>query len=250
MYGADTGLNWRRIENSQPHVNNLSRSGRSVEKKCEQFDSSIPSLADFQNPLTALFKLSHLYHCHFKGEVIKTKPFVKSPVFCLVIVCLCSAAVVSAQEPMLPQALVPGSSFPSDGPRGFLKPTKSIKPPVNETATVATPSIVQAPTAETRLRRLVVVSGTMTPEAIREAILACGQSRTPVTMLGGVNAPAPVLTDLAGLFGSTVTEDTQKKVLETVRKGMGESSKRLKRAEIVGWLPMEGVMAVAVYPES
>ena len=64
-------------------------------------------------------------------------------------------------------------------------------------------------------------------------------------MLGGVNAPAPVLTDLAWLFGSTVTEDTQKKVLETVRKGMGESSKPLKRAEIVGWLPTEGVMAVA-----
>lgn len=200
--------------------------------------------------MPALFSRCHLYHCHFENDMIKPKSFVKFPAFCLVLVNLFSAALISAQEPMLPQALVPGASFHFDGPRGFLKPTKSIKPPVS-TATAATaPSIVQVPTAETRLRRLVVVSGTMTPEAIREAILACGQSRTPVTMLGGVNAPAPVLTDLAGLFGSTVTEDTQKKVLETVRKGMGESSKPLKRAEIVGWLPTEGVMAVAVYPES
>ncbi len=182
--------------------------------------------------------------------MIKTTSFVKSPTFCLVVAYYCSAAFLSAQEPLLPQALVPGMTFHSDGPRGFLKPSKSIRPPVSDTSAIAAPSIVQAPTAETRLRRLVVVSGTMTPEAIREAILACGQSRTPVTMLGGVNAPAPVLTDLAGLFGSTVTEDTQKKVLETVRKGMGESSKPLKRAEIVGWLPTEGIMAVAVYPES
>ncbi|MFN0075064.1 MAG: hypothetical protein ACKVY0_01185 [Prosthecobacter sp.] len=204
---------------------------------------------DFQNPRPVLFNLSYLYHCHFKGGMIETMLFVKFTVFCLVAVCLASAAVVSAQEPVLPQALVPGTSFYSDGPRGFLKPSKSINPPVSAAVAVTAPSIVQTPTAETRLRRLVVVSSTMTPEAIREAILACGQTRTPVTMLGGVNAPAPVLTDLAGLFGSTVTADTQKKVLETVRKGMGESSKSLKRVEIVGWLPNEGVMAVAVYPE-
>lgn len=159
-------------------------------------------------------------------------------------------AVVGADEPMLPQRLGPGAGFSPGGSQMFLKPSKSIKPPVSPTATVEAPSIVQTPTAETRLRRLVVVSGNMTPEAIREAIIACGQSRTPVTTLGGVNAPALVLTDLASLFGSTATEDTQKKVLETVRKGMGASSKPLKRAEVVGWLPSEGVMAVMVYPES
>ncbi len=153
---------------------------------------------------------------------------------------------------MLPQALGPAAGFQPTVSRGvFLKPSKSIKPPVTPAAAAVAPvSIVQTPTAETRLRRLVVVSGSMTPEAIREAIIACGQSRTPVTTLGGVNAPAPVLTDLAGLFGSTVTEDTQKKVLDTVRKGMGDASKPLKRAEIVGWVPSEGVMAVVVYPES
>lgn len=151
---------------------------------------------------------------------------------------------------MLPQALGMGAtSFPANGPRGFLKPSKSIKPPASTVAAVPAPSIVQSPTAETRLRRLVVVSGTMTPEAIRDTILACGQTRTPVTTAGGVSASAPMLSDLAGLFGSTVTEDTQKKVLETVRKGVGANAKP-QRVEVVGWLPSEGVMAVAVYPES
>ncbi len=182
--------------------------------------------------------------------MIKPGLFVTSPVFYLVSVLLFSAALVSAQEPMLPQALTPGRTFHSDGPQGFLKPSKSIKPPVSAPVTVTPVAIVQTPTAETRLRRLVVVSGTMTPEAIRDAIIACGLSRTPVTTAGGVNASAPMLTDLADLFGSMVTEDTQKKVLDSVRKGMGSTAKPLKRAEIVGWLPSEGVMAVAVYPES
>ncbi len=167
----------------------------------------------------------------------------------IAILLLLAAASLRAEELLLPQALGPGAGFQPGASRVFLKPSKSIKPPVNDKAAVAPVSIVQSPTAETRLRRLVVVSGDMTPAAIREAIIACGQSRMPVTTLGGVNAPAPVLTDLAGLFGSTVTEDTQKQVLETVRKGMGAASKPLKRAEVVGWLPTEGVMAIMVYPE-
>jgi hypothetical protein len=178
---------------------------------------------------------------------------VKYSLFCITFIMSVFASLSRAEEPMLPQALLPGAVFqfhPSEGPRGFLKPTKSIKPPVSESAALIQPSIVQSPTAETRLRRLVVVPGTMSPEAIRDTIMACGQTRKPVTMVGGVNAPAPVLIDLAGLFGSTATEDTQKKVLETVRKGMDKSSKPLQRAEVVGWLPSEGVMAVAVYPES
>lgn len=182
--------------------------------------------------------------------MIKRDLFVTAPVFRLAFIVLFSAAVSSAQEPVLPQALVPGRTFHSDGPQGFLKPSKSIKPPPSAQVAAAPAAIVQSPTPETRLRRLVVVSGTMTPEAIRDAIIACGQSRKSVTTAGGVNASAPMLTDLAGLFGSTVTEDTQKKVLETVRKGMGSTTQPLKRAEIVGWLPSEGVMAVAVYPES
>lgn len=186
--------------------------------------------------------------------MIKRAAFVKLAVLPAILLAV-SASALCAEEPMLPQALAPLGGYTPGAPRGFLKPSKSIKPPPGAPVAVAPVAaapvaIVQSPTAEKRLRRLVVVSGDMTPEAIREAIIACGQSRTPVTTVGGVNAPAPVLTDLAGLFGSTVTEDTQKKVLETVRKGMGASSKPLKRAEIVGWVPSEGVMAVVVYPES
>lgn len=185
--------------------------------------------------------------------MIKRAAFVKLASLPAILFAL-SAAALCAEEPMLPQALAPLGGY-TGAPRGFLKPSKSIKPPPSAPSAVAPAAvvpvaIVQSPTAETRLRRLVVVSGDMTPEAIREAIITCGQSRTPVTTVGGVSAPAPVLTDLAGLFGSTVTEDTQKKVLETVRKGMGAASKPLKRAEIVGWVPSEGVMAVVVYPES
>lgn len=192
----------------------------------------------------------------------KTRAFVKFPHSCIYLLTLLASGALRAEEPVLPQSLGPGAGFvqPGAAHSTFLKPSKSIKPPTTPSAVaatgttavpaVATPaSIVQSPTAETRLRRLVVVPGDMTPDAIREAIIACGQSRTPVTTVGGVNAPAPVLTDLADLFGSTVTEDTQKKVLETVRKGMGASSKPLKRAEVVGWIPTEGVMAVVVYPE-
>ncbi len=181
--------------------------------------------------------------------MIKTTPSVKFPALAAILN-LCLLGLLCAEEPVLPRALEPATHFQSTSRGVFLKPTKSIKPPVTTVAAVPSPSITQSPTAETRLRRLVVVSGDMTPEAIREAIIACGQSRTPVTTMGDVSAPAPVLTDLAGLFGTTVTADTQKKVLETVRKGMGASSRPLKSAEVVGWIPGEGVMAVLVHPES
>lgn len=173
-----------------------------------------------------------------------------------------SAALGLAQEDLplpqslLPRAEVPGSA-PVSGPAVFIKPTKSIKPPVTAAPAAGTSAaevpplqIVSSPAPDTRLRRLVVVDATMTPESIRQIILASGQGRVPVTMAGGVSAPAPVLTDLAGLFGSTATEETQKKVIETVKKGMGSSSRPLKRVEVVGWVPSHGVMAIAVYPES
>jgi len=183
-----------------------------------------------------------------KPAPLSVKLISRSAIFALLF-----AATTGAEEPMLPMALGPGAGLPQGGDsgmKGFLKPSKSIKPPAQPATAAPLPSIVQTPTAETRLRRLVVVSGDMTPEAIRAAIVACGQSRMPVTMAGGMSAPAPVLTDLADLFGSKVDEDTQKQVLETLRKGMSTAAKPLKRAEVVGWLPSEGVMAVAVYPES
>lgn len=133
----------------------------------------------------------------------------------------------------------------------FLKPTKSIKPPVAPAGSGTLAAIepqVNAPTA-TRLRRLILMPGNLSPADMREQILASGQGRTPVTVVG-MNAPAPVLSNLAAFFGSDVNADTQKKLLDTVRQGMGTTSKTPRRVEVVGWLPSEGVMAVAVYPES
>jgi len=189
-----------------------------------------------------------------------------SPVIRFMAVLATSAALVQAQEALpLPQSLSPvlptydggqSQAFPQ-APAVFLKPTKSIKPPVSTPVAVnGVPveppplQIVSSPAPDTRLRRLVVVDATMSPDLIRQTILASGQGRVPVTMAGGVFAPAPVLTDLAGFFGATANEETQKKVIDTVKKGMGSSSRRLGRVEVVGWVPSQGVMAVAVYPES
>lgn len=135
----------------------------------------------------------------------------------------------------------------------FLKPSKSIKPPVTASTTAALPQPqVNAPTVA-RLRRLILMPGGISPEMMREHIVASGQGRQPVTVVG-MQAPAPVLAKLADLFGSNVNADTQKKVVDAVRQGMGSekaaASSAPRRVEVVGWLPSEGVMAVAVYPES
>jgi hypothetical protein len=133
----------------------------------------------------------------------------------------------------------------------FLKPTKSIKPPMPSASSalaVARPQI-HAPTVA-RLRRLILMPGGLSPEMMREQMVASGQNRTPVTILG-MDAPAPILSNLANFFGSDVNADTQKQLLDTVSQGMGnKTSKTPRRVEVVGWLPSEGVMALAVYPES
>lgn len=134
----------------------------------------------------------------------------------------------------------------------FLKPTKSIKPPVDKATQVcvsAKPQ-VNAPTVA-RLRRLILMPGGLTPEVMREQMAASGQGRQPVTILG-MDAPAPILAKLANLFGDDVNEATQKQVVDTVRQGLdsGKFPAAARRVEVVGWLPAEGVMAVAVYPES
>lgn len=133
----------------------------------------------------------------------------------------------------------------------FLKPTKSIKPPMATTGSTATTPQPQINTPTVaRLRRLILMPGGLSPEMMREQMLASGQNRTPVTIVG-MEAPAPILTNLANFFGSDVNADTQKQLLDTVSQGMGnKTSKTPRRVEVVGWLPSEGVMAVAVYPES
>ncbi len=163
------------------------------------------------------------------------------------------SASATAQDSLLPLPVggpeMPYESAPSAPV--FLKPTKSIKPPTvsaNAMAAVAQPQI-NAPTVA-RLRRLILMPGGLSPEQMREQMVASGQNRTPVTILG-MDAPAPILGNLANFFGSDVNADTQKQLLDTVSQGMGNKvSKTPRRVEVVGWLPSEGVMAVAVYPES
>lgn len=168
---------------------------------------------------------------------------------------LACAAVLRAQDSLLPLP-VAGPELPvmEDTGSRFLKPSKSIKPPV----VAVSPSVASAlqpqvnvPTV-VRLRRLILMPGGLPPETMREQIAALGQSRQPVTAVG-MTAPAPVLARLADLFGSNVNDDTQKKVIDAVRQGMStESTAKAapRRVEVVGWAPGEGVMTVVVYPES
>ena len=134
----------------------------------------------------------------------------------------------------------------------FLKPSKSIKPPtqVSHAQAVLPQPQVNAPTVA-RLRRLILMPAGLSPEAMRDQIAASSQSRKPVTIVG-MNTSAPILAKLAHFFGSSVTDDTQKKVIEAVRQNLGENANSAtpRRVEVVGWLPNEGVMTVAVYPES
>jgi hypothetical protein len=173
----------------------------------------------------------------------------------LLSLCLFSTCL-SAQEAFLPLP-VEGPIMPVQEPATtesrLFKPTKSIKPPTaaaSLTAATAPKPQVNTPTVA-RLRRLILMPSGLTPEAMREQIVASGQSRQPVTIVG-MDASAPILAKLADFFGSDVNEDTQKKVVEAVRQNLGESktSSAPRRVEVVTWLPAEGVMAVAVYPES
>ena len=176
----------------------------------------------------------------------------------MLLMSLACTAVLRGQDSLLPLP-VAGPELPvmedaADTGSRFLKPTKSIKPP----AVAVSPSVASAlqphvnvPTVA-RLRRLILMPGGLPPETMREQIAAVGQSRQPVTALG-MTAPAPVLAKLADLFGSNVNDDTQKKVIDAVRQGMSTESAAkapLRRVEVVGWAPGEGVMTVVVYPES
>lgn len=162
-------------------------------------------------------------------------------------------ASVSAQDSLLPLPEGGPAFIGVDAPAEtvFLKPTKSIKPPLpsaSAAARIAQPQ-VHAPTVA-RLRRLILMPGGLSPEMMRQQMVASGQNRTPVTVVG-MDAPAPVLSNLANFFGSDVNPATQKQLLDTVSQGMGsKTSKTPRRVELVGWLPNEGVMALAVYPES
>lgn len=168
------------------------------------------------------------------------------------IICL-TALVAHAEDLPLPT----GEGFflesvppmlPASG-AAFLKPTKSIKPPpaLPGGRLAAAQPQVHAPT-EARLRRLILLPGGLSPQAMREQIAAGGQGLQPMTVVG-MQAPAPVLANLASFFGGAVNPETQKRLVDTVRHGLADGRNAPKRVEVVGWLPGEGVMALAVYPE-
>lgn len=134
----------------------------------------------------------------------------------------------------------------------FLKPSKSIKPPVStatRAAAAATPKVTTPTVA--RLRRVILLPSGLPQDAMRQQMVEGGQSRQPVTVVG-VQAPAQVLAKLAELFGSEVNDATPQKVEEAVRMGLKgkEASGTSRRVQVVGWQAKDGVMAVAVDPES
>lgn len=152
----------------------------------------------------------------------------------------------------------------------FLKPTKSIKPPVTATPAPDARSTEQILREEQRLllektaalaqqrateqkvtsalKRIVVMQGPISKKLDRAEVLPQGSAGKPVTLVG-IDAPKDVVRGLEGFFGVELTPDTEKKLLDTVRKGMAGASKHDRKVEVLGWWPKEGVMAVGVYPE-
>lgn len=157
-----------------------------------------------------------------------------------------------------------------DGGSPFLKPTVSIKPPmIAAPAPVARPAeqilleeqrlllgktaaLAQQRAAEQRvtsaLKRIVVMQGPISRKLDRAEVLPQGTEGKPVTLVG-IDAPKDVVRGLEGFFGVELTPDNEKKLLDTVRKGMAGASKLDRKVEVLGWWPKEGVMAVGVYPE-
>lgn len=69
-----------------------------------------------------------------------------------------------------------------------------------------------------------------------------------VTLIG-IDASKETVRGLESFFGVQLTPDNEKKVLETLRKGMAGTDKQPQKIEVLGWWPKEGVMAVGVSPE-
>jgi hypothetical protein len=141
------------------------------------------------------------------------------------IICL-TALVARAEDLPLPTGegffLEPAPSMLPASGAAFLRPTKSIKPPpaLPGGRLAAAQPQVHAPT-EARLRRLILLPGGLSPQAMREQIVAGGQGLQPMTVVG-MQAPAPVLANLASFFGGAVNPETQKRLVDTVRHGLAD----------------------------
>lgn len=148
----------------------------------------------------------------------------------------------------------------SSGPV-FLKPTTSIKVPAasapalgggQKFAPVQKSALADQREVESRvtaaLKRIVVMqggAGRKLDQKVPPPNVADGKA---VTLIG-INAPKDTVRNLEGFFGVQLTPDNEKKVLETLRKGMAGTGRQSSRVEVLGWWPEEGVMAVGVSPE-
>lgn len=189
----------------------------------------------------------------------------------------------------LPAVLAPGQDLPlprherdpvptplmqmPQSPPPFLRPTTSIKPPLPAAAVKPEPaektaqqilsreqgvllgkadSLTQKMAAEQRvtaaLKRIVVMQGPVARKLDSSQLPRDGGEGKPVTLVG-IEAPNEVVRGLEGFFGVQLTPDNEKKLLDTVRRGMAGASKQERKVEVLGWWPKEGVMAVGVYPE-
>lgn len=188
-----------------------------------------------------------------------------------------SAAFASGQDLPLPRyerdSIPAPLTQPPQTPVPFLKPTTSIKPPLpaaavkpEQTEKTAeqilsreqgvllgkADSLTQKMAAEQRvtaaLKRIVVMQGPVARKLDSSQFPQNGGQGKPVTLVG-IEAPTEVVRGLEGFFGVQLTPDNEKKLLDTVRKGMAGASKQERKVEVLGWWPKEGVMAVGVYPE-
>ncbi len=187
-----------------------------------------------------------------------------------------STLAVQAQDlplPGLEPRLESGRDVSGAAGGTFLKPTVSIKPPnvAADTASTHARSVEQILGEEQKvlmekaalfeaqrgkdarvtaaLKRIVLMEGPVSKKLPGCEFLPQGVEGKPVTLVG-VHAPQEVVRGLESFFGAQLTPDNEKKLLDTVRKGMAHSSKRERKVEVLGWWPKEGVMAVGVYPES
>lgn len=187
---------------------------------------------------------------------------------------LACALSAQAQDLPLPQYDRGITPVPSQSPIQapvFLKPTISIKPPAAPAPATAggrTPEellteeqrmllnnadvLAKQRATEQRvtaaLKRIVVMQGPISKKLDRAEVLPQGVAGKSVTLVG-VDAPKDVVLGLESFFGVQLTPDNEKKLLDTVRKGMAGASKQERKVEVLGWWPNEGVMAVGVYPE-
>lgn len=98
------------------------------------------------------------------------------------------------------------------------------------------------------LRRIVVMQKAAGQKLDQKAPPPNAVDGKAVTLIG-IDASKDTVRGLESFFGVQFTPDNEKKVLETLRKGMADTAKQPQKIEVLGWWPKEGVIAVGVSPE-